>query len=175
MIFFTSKTLLARVTTRKLARKLKYDGLSPENCKPLSNNWLKGFLSRYKYLKLKLDNHLYLPRLRKNAENLIWLLFDLYMYYISFYNILPDDIWNLDEAGFRIVELTNKLEILVPDTAPNIISRDSSKLVTVLEMTLKVGSLKNLYSHMRVFIRWQAGFLVSLPKDLIVQCFPQGL
>lgn len=39
-----SKNPTNRIETRKLAGKLKYDGLLPNDIKPLSDNWFKGFL-----------------------------------------------------------------------------------------------------------------------------------
>lgn len=55
-------------------------------------------------------------------------LFDLYLYYIDTFNILPNDIWNPGEAVFKIEEFTKKV-VLAPNDAAHPISHDFSVLV----------------------------------------------
>lgn len=161
LIFLAQKkTPLSRMETRKLAGKLKYGVFSLDNSKPLSDNWLLGFLSRSKYLKLKKGKHLDMPRIRENGAELISLFFDLYTYYINAFNIHPDCIWNLDEAGFRIGESTDRLDLVVPDNAPHTVSHDSSELVTALEMisrTGKVGKPLFIYKGVHQMVGWFPG------------------
>lgn len=57
-------------------------------------------------------------------------LFDLYLYYIDTFNILPNDIWNLGEAVFKIEEFTKKKKVgLAPNDAVHPISHDFSVLL----------------------------------------------
>ena len=57
-----NKTPLSQMATRQLAGKLRSNWHSNVTPKPLSNNWLLGFLKRCKYLKLNKGNHLDMPR-----------------------------------------------------------------------------------------------------------------
>lgn len=136
------KTPLSRIKTRILAGKLKYDWLfSPENSIILSNNWLLGFASRCENIEIINGKVMDIPRAHENGEKLISLFFDLYRYYINEFNILPDDIWNLDKAWFKIEESTKRLKLLVPDITSHAVSDDSSEVVTALEMISKAGKI----------------------------------
>lgn len=135
------KTPLNRIETRKLAGKLKYDGLSPNDIKLLSDNWFKGFLSRCKYLNLSKGNLLGISRARENGKTIISLFFDLYFYYIDMFNINSDDIWSLDEAQFKINESSNEIQLSVIDNSLGDFSHDSFDLVTALEMISKTGKV----------------------------------
>ena len=145
------------MATRRLAGKLR-SILNPEvTPKPLSNSWLLGFLKRSKYLKLSKGNHLDMSRVQENAEGLISQFFKLYTDYINTHNILPDDIWNLDEAGFKIGDSTRNIQYVVPKNRPTVISHDTSELVTVLEMisrTGKVGKPFFIYKGVHQMENW---------------------
>ena len=98
-----------------------------------------------------------MPRVQENAEGLISQFFKLYADYINIYNILPDNIWNLDEAGFKIGDSTKNIQYLVPNNRPTVISRDTSELVTVLEMisrTGKVGKPFFIYKGVHQMENW---------------------
>ena len=132
--------------------------------KPLSNSWLLGFLKRSKYLKLSKGNHLDMSRVQENAEGLISQFFKLYTDCINTYNILPDDIWNLDEAGFKIGDSTRNIQYVVPKNRPTVISRDTSELVTVLEMisrTGKVGKPFFIYKGVHQMENWFPGVITE--------------
>ena len=152
-----NKTSLSRMATRQPAGNLRSNWHSNVTPKPLSNNWLLGFLKRCKYLKLNKGNHLDMPRVRENAAGLISQFFKLYADYINIYNILPDNIWNLDEAGFKIGDSTKNTQYLVPNNRPTVISHDTSELVTVLEMisrTGKVGKPFFIYKGVHQMENW---------------------
>ena len=165
LIFLAQKkTPLSRMATRKLAGKLRSNWDPKVTPEPLSNSWLLGFLKRCKYLKLNKGNHLDMPRVRENAEHLISQFFKLYTDYINTYNILPDDIWNLDEAGFKIGDSTRNIQYLVPNNRPTIVSHDTSELVTVLEMisrTGKVGKPFFIYKGVHQMENWFPGVITE--------------
>ena len=142
LIFLAQKGApLSRMATRQLAGKLR-SNWDPEAIPgPLSNSWLLGFLKRCKYLKLNKENHLDMPRVRENAGGLISQFFKLYTDYINIYSILPDDIWNLDEAGFKIGDSTKDIQYLVLNNRPTTVSYDTSGPVTVLEMISRAGKV----------------------------------
>ena len=98
-----------------------------------------------------------MPRIQDDAGGLISQFFKLYADYINIYNILPDNIWNLDEAGFKIGDSTKNIQYLVPNNRPTVISRDTSELVTVLEMisrTGKVGKPFSIYKGVHQMENW---------------------
>ena len=139
------------MATRQLAGKLRSNWHSNVTPKPLSNNWLLGFLKQCKYLKLNKGNHLDMPRVRENAAGLISQFFKLYADYINIYNILPNNIRNLDEAGFKIGDSTKNTQYLVPNNRPTVISHDTSGLVTVLETISRTGTVrKPIFIYKRV-------------------------
>ena len=146
--------------TRQLAGNLRSNWDSKAIPGPLSNNWLLGFVRRCKYLKLNNGTHLDMPRVQENAEYLISQFFMLYTDYVDTYNILPDDIWNLDEARFKIGDPTTNIQYLVSNNRPSIASYDSSELVTTLEMisrTGKVGKPFFIYKGVHQMENWFPG------------------
>ena len=161
LIFLAQKnTPLTRMETRQLAGNLRSNWDSKAIPGPLSNNWLLGFVRRCKYLKLNNGTHLDMPRVQENAEYLISQFFMLYTDYVDTYNILPDDIWNLDEARFKIGDPTTNIQYLVSNNRPSIASYDSSELVTTLEMisrTGKVGKPFFIYKGVHQMENWFPG------------------
>ena len=65
------------------------------------------------FIELKKAKNLDMPRVRENGSTLISLFFKLYAYYIDTFNILRENIWNLDEGGFKIGETIQNIKILV--------------------------------------------------------------
>mgnify|MGYP003099063152 CR=1 FL=1 len=165
LIFLAQKkTPLSRMATRRLAGKLRSNWDPHVAPKLLSNNWLLGFVRRCKYLKLNKGRRLDMPRVQENAGYLISQFFMLYTDYVDTYNILPDDIWNLDEAGFKIGDSTRNIQYVVPKNRPTVISRDTSELVTVLEMisrTGKVGKPFFIYKGVHQMENWFPGVITE--------------
>ena len=160
-----NETPLSRMATRKLAGNLRSNWHSNVTPKPLSNSWVVGFLKRCKYLKLNKENHLYMPRTRENAGGLISQIFKLYTDYVNTYNILPDDIWNLDEAGFKIGDSTSDIQYLDPNNRPTFGSHDTSELVMVLEMisrTGKAGKPFFIYKGVHQMENWFPGVTAEI-------------
>ena len=105
-----------------------------------------------------------MPRVRENAGHLISQFFKLYTDYVDTYNILPDDIWNLDEAGFKIGDSTTNIQYLVPNNRPSIVSHDTSELVMMLEMisrTGKVGKPFFIYKGVHQMKNWFPGVITK--------------
>lgn len=105
-----------------------------------------------------------MSRVRENGTKLLLLFFELYIYYISEFNLVPDDIWNLDEAGFKIGESTDDIELLVSSNASHVISHDSSEPVTVLEMiskTGKVGKPLLIYKGVHQMVSWLSDNIIK--------------
>ena len=145
---------------RRLAANLKSNWQSEATPGPLSINWLLGFLRRCKCLRLSKENYLDVPRVRKNAGHLISPFFKLYTDYVDTYNILPDDIWNLDEAVFKIGDSMTNIQYLDPNNRPIIDSHDTFELVTTLEMisrTGKVGKPFFIYKRVHQMENWFPG------------------
>ena len=165
LIFLAQKkTPLSRMATRRLAGKLRSNWDPHVAPKLLSNNWLLGFLRRCKYLKLNKRKTLDMPRVRGNAEHLISRFFKLYTDYVNTHNILPDDIWNLDEAGFKIGDSATNIQYLVPNNGPTIVSDDTSELVMVLELisrTGKVGKPFFIYKGVHQMENWFSGVITE--------------
>ena len=88
----------------------------------------------------------------------------LYTDYVDTYNILPDDIWNLDEARFKIGDPTTNIQYLVFNNRPSIASYDSSELVTTSEMisrTGKVGKPFFIYKGVHQMENWFPGVITG--------------
>ena len=162
------------MATKRLAGNLKSNLDSKATPGPLSNSWLLEFLRRCKYLKLSKENHLDMSRVQENAEGLISQFFMLYIDYVDTYNILPDDIWNLDKSGFKIGDSTINIQYLVPSSAPSIVFQDFSELVTVLEMISRTGRGKKpffIYKGVHQMENWFPGVIT---KEYYCATFPSG-
>ena len=143
LIFFSQqKTPLSRAEVRKLAGlfKCNWDD-SKDIPKTLSNSWFLGFLKRCKYINLNEEQHLDMPTAQEKAEDSISQFFKLYTDYVDTCTILPDDIWNLDEAVFTTGDSTTNSQYVVPNSTPSTVSHDTSELVTVLEMISRTGKI----------------------------------
>ena len=165
LIFFAQQnTPLSRMATRKLAGSLKSNWDSKVTPRPLSNNWLLGFLKRCKYLKVNEEHQLGIPRVQENAGDLISQFFMLYTDYVDTCNILPDDIWNIDEAVFKIENSTGNSQYLAPNNGSSVDSNDTSELVTVLEIisrTGKVGKPFFVYKGVHHMESWFPGVITE--------------
>lgn len=103
---------------------------------------------------------IHIASVHENDKKLNSLFFHLYTHYINAFNILPDDIWNLDEAGFKIRESTDDIQFIIPTKNSDIIFHDSSELVTALEMfsrTGKVGKPFLIYKGVDQMVSWFPG------------------
>ena len=90
--------------------------------------------------------------------------FKLYTDYVDIYNILPDDLWNLDEAVFKIEDPTTNIQYLVPNDSPSIVSHDTSELVTTLVMILRTGKVGNpffIYKGVHQMENWFPGVITE--------------
>ena len=57
--------------------------------------------------------HLDISMVWENAKYSILQFLKWYTDYVNTYNILPYDIWNLDEAGFKIEDSTTCIQYLI--------------------------------------------------------------
>ena len=115
-----------------------------------------------------------MPRTRENAGGLISQIFKLYTDYVNTYNILPDDIWNLDEAGFKIGDSTSDIQYLVPNNRPTFGSHDTSELVMVLEMISRTGKAGKPFFIYKGVRRMENLFLVVITKNYDCATSPSG-
>lgn len=73
----------------------------------ISRQWLRGFVKRSKFLVFKGAAHLDVARARtSDGKYRIELFFELLQYYIKFFNVNDDHVWNIDETGFHVGEGT---------------------------------------------------------------------
>lgn len=115
-----------------------------------SKTWLDNFIKRSPYLIKKSTGQLDMPSIRESGEQLIHLFFDLFLYYQNKFDVESKDIWNLDEAGFKIDETSGKIEVMAPRNTHNTITHESSELVTVLEVISGDGEVgKPLFIYQR--------------------------
>ena len=82
-----------------------------------------------------------MPTAQEKAEDSISQFSKLYTYYVDTCTILPDDIWNLDEAVFTTRDSTTNSQYVVSNSTPSTVSHDTSELVTVLEMISRTGKI----------------------------------
>lgn len=128
-----NKTPLNQIQTRTIAGLMRGKG-------PLSDNWMKGFLQHFPEFKIIRGRHLDMPRVKDNAETQIVRFFDTFFFYAKESTVGYDSIFNIDEAGFKIGQATDRAKVIMPGRARHVKSYDSSELVTVLEVISKSGT-----------------------------------
>lgn len=108
----------------------------------LSSNWFIRYMRHHEVLKKKKLKHLDAPRvIRENGEKLIEDFFEDYLELQATYGFDDDEIYNIDEAGFKIGSATEGATYIVPEEARHIKSYDSSERVTVVEVISKSGKV----------------------------------
>ena len=133
-----------------------------------SSTWLSAFIHRSRFLERKRHGKLDFPRVRESGERLIGLFFELLAYYEETFHVTLNNVWNLDEAGFKCGESRAGGFGVVPLGAAHTVSHDSSELVTVLEAisaTGKIGMPLFIYKGVHLMEAW---FLTQKKDEVTV-------
>jgi len=122
-----------------------------------STTLLPIFLNLSQFLERKTPGKLDFPYIRESGERIIGHLFELLAYYEEMFYVTLNNVWNLDEAGFKCWESRAGGFGGAPVGAAHTISHDSSELVTVLKIisaTRKIGLHLVIYKSLPLIEAW---------------------
>ena len=119
--------------------------------------WLSAFIQRLKLLEQKKHGKLDFRHVQESGERLIGLFSDLLAYYEETFHITLNNVWNLDEGGFKCGKSRAGGFGVALLGAADTVSDDSSELVTVLEaisVTGRIGISLFIYKEVYLIEAW---------------------
>ncbi|KAE8213290.1 hypothetical protein CF319_g9184 [Tilletia indica] len=124
------------------ADQLLRDAHQDSNTTPpvVGKNWVKNFMKRHPQVHRVKQKPREISRMTQDRENLSW-WFKKLENVVKKQGILPDDIWNVDEIGFRIgIGKSQWIITLCPSREAHLASETNRETLTCIEAVSAVGA-----------------------------------
>jgi Tc5 transposase DNA-binding domain len=96
---------MAEALRRRRVAKINEAGIELVNYELLGDGWYKAFRNRHPKITTAISGAIEMNRMKDTTPEVVQAWFDVFKSTLEFYDIQPENIYNMDESGFSIGQI----------------------------------------------------------------------